>query len=137
MQCVNYKGKRVVPALATRRDNHNQQLEFKLDTKACGKKGYLKTFQQNDFPVGKCAFHRIRMVHGNAGIQFNFFDQRTIQTYCFQKVKYICLDIVIFNVISPLRQFLFMGSFCFSILSMDEGNRAAVEWNAVRKRSQL
>lgn len=70
----------MVPALATRRDNRNQQLEFKLDTKACGKKGYLKIFQQNDFPVGKCTFHRTKMFHRNdVGIQFDFSTKETLK----------------------------------------------------------
>lgn len=68
-----------MPGLTTRRDNHNQQLEFKLDTKACGKKGYLKTFQQNDFPVGNCAFHGIKMFHCNAGIQFDLLTEETLK----------------------------------------------------------
>lgn len=61
-----------MPALATRRDDHSQQLEFELDTEACRKKSYLKIFQQNDFPVGKSVFHRIKMFHRNARIWFNF-----------------------------------------------------------------
>lgn len=61
-----------MPAFATARDNHSQQLEFKLDTKACGKKGHLKIIQLKDFPVGKCAFHKIKMFHQNAWILFNF-----------------------------------------------------------------
>lgn len=68
-----------MPGLTTTRDNHNQQLEFKLDTKACGKKDYLKIFQKNDFPVGKCAFHRIKMFHRNAGIQLDFSTKETLK----------------------------------------------------------
>lgn len=61
-----------MPALTTARDDHNQQLEFKLDTKACGKKGHLKIIQLKDFPVGNCAFHKIKMFHQSAWILFNF-----------------------------------------------------------------
>lgn len=61
-----------MPALTTARDDHNQQLEFKLDTKVCGKKCHLKLIQLKDFPVGKCAFHKIKMFRQNAWILFNF-----------------------------------------------------------------